>query len=248
MADQAKQEVGTSVTRREEDPTAPTRLVEIAMERGMGVEVIERLVALQERVEDRNARSAYIRALTSVQEDIREIPQNKTAQIRTRSGSSYEYGYATLDQIARIIRPVLAAHGLSYSWDSDVDEGRVQVTCTLRHVDGHSESASFTAPTETSAAMSEAQKHAAVLTYGRRQSLVQVLGLSIVDQDSDGAGPATPATLTDEQVADVEALIEEVGADRAGFLRWLGVDSVGEIHPKNLQVVIRSLEKKRGQS
>ena len=43
-----------------------------------------------------------------------------------------------------------------------------------------------------------------------------LLGLASREMDDDGAG----GTITEEQVADLEALISEVGADRDNFLKF----------------------------
>jgi hypothetical protein len=119
----------------------------------------------------------------------------------------------------------------------------------LRHIDGHSERASFPVPVDTAAAMSDAQKNGAALTYGRRQSLIAVLGLTTADEDLDGVQGQRPerevVRLTEAQVADLDALIDDVGANRAKFLRWLGVERLSDIAQTEYDRAIRALEDKR---
>ena len=77
--------------------------------------------------------------------------------------------------------------------------------------------------------MSEAQKHGAALTYGKRQSLTSVLGLTTADDDTDGVERGgKPDPITEGQLADLEALIEDVGADWQKFLAW---------HPEKISVI-----------
>jgi len=242
---------GTAIqeTRNEEALGRPAdddggALLRYAVEKNVPVEVLERLVALQERVSDRQAQAAMVEALGRFQAGCPSIHKSKTARIATKSGGSYSYSYAPLDAIARAIRPILHAHGLSYTWDSTVDNGNVSCTCTLRHVEGHQIQATFTAPSETKAEMSGAQKHAAALTYARRQSLVQVLGLATADDDLDGATPP-PQPITPSQAADIDALLDESGADRQAFLDWLGVESVEAIPSSRHAEVVNALERKR---
>jgi hypothetical protein len=227
-----------------------TSLVEMAIREKVPVEVLERLVALQERVTERNARAAFFEAVSSFQEECPEIRKSKTAQIATRGGTKYSYTYAPLEEITRTIRPALKRNGLSYSWDVSVAEGKVLVvTAVLRHIDGHSERASFPVPVDTAAAMSDAQKNGAALTYGRRQSLIAVLGLTTADEDLDGVQGQRPerevVRLTEAQVADLDALIDDVGANRAKFLRWLGVERLSDIAQTEYDRAIRALEEKR---
>jgi len=247
---------GVEITARNGTAIAPvgaeaeiTALLRHALDAGASVEALERLVALKERVDDRAARAAFFEALAAVQEAMPEIPKKRTAKIATRSGGEYSYRYAALEDITRVIRPILRRHGLSYSWDVTQGEGALIVTCVLRHVDGHEERASFPVPVDTKASMSDAQKNGAALTYGRRQSLVAVLGLTTADDDVDGADVGAPSnTITAQQAADLDALIDEVGADRAKFLRWAGVNSVADLPADRYAKAVEMLERKRGQA
>src|SRR5690606_5096862 len=143
--------------------------------------------------------------------------------------------------------PILKRHGLSYSWDVVQGEQALIVTCILRHVGGHEERASFPVPIDTSARMSAAQANGAALTYGRRQSLIAVLGLTTADDDVDGADVGAPsATITPQQAADLDALIDEVGVDRRKVLQWAGVGRLEELPAEKYGVVVRMLERKRG--
>lgn len=239
---------GTEIVPVVEQVEHVSGLVRLAVERGVDVEILERLVGLQERVTERNARAAFFGAIAQFQDECPPISRSKKAKITTRKGTNYEYTYAPLEEIARTIRPHLQSHGLSYSWTVDgVDRGLI-VTCVLRHIDGHEERSSFPVPIDTSAAMSDAQKNGAALTYGRRQSLVAVLGLTTADEDVDGAkqDPQEIQTITEEQAADLSALIEEVEADTSKVLEFAGVGSIGEIAAADYRRITRALEKRRG--
>src|SRR5690606_18062525 len=99
-----------------------------------------------------------------------------------------------------------------------------------RHVDGHEERASFPVPVDSGARMSAAQANGAALTYGRRQSLIAVLGLTTAEDDADGAESVGSAeAITESQAADLDALIEEVGADRQKLLAWAGVETLADL-------------------
>lgn len=228
----------------------PGGLVRLALEKNVDVEVLERVVALQERVSDRNARAEFFDALARFQEMAPEIHKAKTAQIVTKTGGKYSYTYAPLEEITRAIRPVLRDCGLSYAWTTEgADGGTLSVICILRHISGHEERSAFPVPTQTDAAMSGAQKHGAALTYGKRQSLTSVLGLTTADEDTDGADPPQAGkTISDTQLADLEALILEVKANRSRFLVYLGIERLEDLTAANLPSAIRALEEKRGKA
>jgi len=225
-------------------------LVELAIREKVPVEVLERLVALQERVTDRNARGEFFDALARFQESVPSIHKGRTASIATKAGGKYSYTYAPLDAIAKAIREPLRTHGLSYAWTvEDMGAGILSVVCVLRHVGGHEERSAFPVPIDTAAAMSGAQKNGAALTYGKRQSLTSVLGLTTTDDDADGAEVAAGgdvAVITEAQAADLSALAQEVGSDMGKILAWVGVESLEAFPASELPRVTKHLEGKRG--
>lgn len=221
-------------------------------DRPVPVETIEKLVALKERAEDRDARSQFFAAVAAFQDECPPIRRSRRASVASQGGSGFSYTYADLEEIVRTVRPILAKMGLSFTHDSKVGlNGMLEVVCTLRHVAGHSESASFPCPTSSRAGMSDAQKYASALTFARRQSLIQVLGLTTTDQDLDGAGEEREP-ITDAQAHQIEEWISkchEPGKERAAFLAYLGADSVDAIPAVRFDdalAAITKVAKKRG--
>lgn len=222
--------------------TAPTEIVDLlraAVEHGLPVETLERLQALHERVSDRAAATEFARELAAFQEECPPIAKTSTANVVTLKGARYSYTYAALDTIARTVRPLLAKRGFSYTWDSEIrDKVLLHCVCILRHVNGHSERANFQAPVESSAGMSEQQKHASALTYARRQSLVQVLGLTTTEPDTDGA---KLEPITQDQADDLRALIESEGANLARFLKWAKVQRLEDLPSRDYESAVNTI-------
>lgn len=221
-------------------------LLKLAITEKMDVGGLEKLLSLHERVADRAAAKAFGEALARFQQECPQITKSSKATIKSRAtGAGYSYNYADLDHIVKIVRPVCFTNGLSFTWDGETDGNKIKATCVLRHVDGHSESSSFECPTGTSAGMSEQQKVAAANSFARRQSLVQVLGLTLTDPDTDGAGIPSGAVITAKMVADLEAMADEVGADYKKFLAFLGVTKLEELPITDFSTAVAALEAKR---
>jgi hypothetical protein len=231
-------------------PMDPHALVRHIVERDPTPEVLHQALDLLERIESRNARAAFFDALSAFQDAVPEIRKTGSANIKTRSGGQYGYTFAPLEEIARTIRQPLKAHGLSYSWTTEGAEGGIlNVVCILRHVDGHEERSAFPVPTQTDAAMSGAQKYGAALTYGRRQSLVAVLGLTVADEDNDAAMPEASASamksINEGQIADLEALIQEHKVHRPRLLGFLGVESIEDLTMGGYKSALKAIEEHR---
>jgi hypothetical protein len=175
---------------------------------------------------------AFVEALAAFHAVVPEITTNRVAKIKTKAGGEWGYRFADIAQITRTVRPALSANGLSFAFDSETTDRAIEVTCRLRHIDGHEETATFSAPVEISGITSKAQDHAKLVTYGKRQSLLQVLGMGIAMEDNDGAGPArrqesaAPAYITAAQRQELDDLIQDSGADLVAFLQYVGAPSL----------------------
>ena len=226
------------------DQTSPSAIIDLlrlAIDKNIPVDALERLQALHERVTDRQAAAEFAQAVAEFQAKCPQIGKNAKANITTKNGGSFSYSFADLTQIAQTIKPHLLAVGLSYTWDSDVKDKQVVCTCILRHLNGHRESAKFTCPVDSSAGMSEQQKYAAALSFARRQSLVQVLGLTTVDPEAQSMDP-TP--ITEQEAAAFEADCERVGIGKARLLNWLKVNSFAEIPARRKMEVAAAIEER----
>lgn len=248
-------EIGTAVIPREdvggeleagnENVSVPA-LVKLAIEKGVEVEVLERLVALQERVSERNARAAFIEALAAFQQacpPILKTRENAQFQV-TRSGVSRKAKYAPLEDIDRVARPVAARFGLVWTWNTTVDATLMHVTCRVLHALGHAEEATVSLPFESKAGSSPQQKFGSAQTYGMRYSLVAALGITTADDDDDGAGGGEPELISEYQTREIEEMIRTSGADRARFLAFLGIDEVGKIPVGKYDQAVQALTRK----
>jgi hypothetical protein len=226
---------------------SPSALIYAGIQAGLTAETMEKLMALQERVEARNAAKAFAKAFAAFQAECPLIRRTSTAKITTKGGSAYSYTYAELDEIAIIAGPYLDKNDFSYSWDRRVsDKGTLTSVCTLYHIEGHSRSSSFELPVESASAMSPQQKYAAASTFADRKSLSAVLGLVTTDRDFDGAAAIDPTPITETQLFELEDMIEDAGADRARFLKFIGVEKLSELKAVHFNEAIGALKQKKG--
>ena len=229
----------------EAGPNAVLALMAQAVEKGVPVETMQALQAMYHKEQDRSAAREFADAMAQFQATCPPIP--KTASSKStgeRSGARFEFTYAPLDTIAATVGPVLHALGLTYSWDTETTEKLLTCSCTLRHRNGHSVVARFSCPMDSSLPIGSQQKAGAALTYARRYSLIQVLGLTTTDPDVEG-DTASMEKIGPHQAALLLALIEETGTDAAKLLAWLKVPSVESILTSDYGRAVSALEKKR---
>jgi hypothetical protein len=225
-----------------------TDLLRVAIEKGTPVEALEKLVSLHERMEARQAARLFAEAMGAFQRECPQIKKGSTAKIATKSGSSYEFTFAPLEEIAAVINPILARHGLSYNWDMTVKDGMLTDVCTVRHIAGHSVPSSVTVPIATSSGMSEQQKVSAANTFAKRLSLSNALGIITMDDDPE-AKEADPTPISDDQATVVADRVKDLKINAGKFLKYVGAKSVATIRAVDYERAIAALdqyEAKRG--
>lgn len=235
-----------AVARQEDTPQIEgLTLIERALDRGVDMETIERLVALQERKEARDAERAMAEALAAFQAECPAVRRVGTADVRKNGQVQYSYGFAPYDEIVRVIREPLAKHGLSYTHDTKMENSTLTVTCTLQHVAGARRSATFTGPFDNSGGKNPLQGIGSTRSYGKRYTLTDVLGLA-TEEDDDGVGShgADAPTVNDAQLKRLNELADEAGADKAAFCKLMGVESMAAIPVTQYNLAQLTLKKK----
>lgn len=163
----------------------PLELLRIAVSRGTDIAQLERLMALQERWEANEARKAFNVAFARFKSEAVRIIKNKAITDGPLKGRRY----AELFSVVNSVTPALSENGLSASWKLTKDEPQwIEVTCTIQHIAGHSESVSMGGPPDGGGAKSPIQARASTVTYLERYTLKAITGLSEQDDDVDGRG------------------------------------------------------------
>ena len=161
----------------------PAYLLQLAVQQGADIDKLERLMALQERWEGEQARKAYNEAFTAFKNEAVKILKGRTVTDGPLKGKSY----AELHDVVDAVTPALSAHGLSAAWKLTKDDRDwIEVTCTIKHVGGHSESVSMGGPPDAGGAKNAIQARASSVTYLQRYTLKAITGLSEHDDDTDG--------------------------------------------------------------
>ena len=223
-------------------------LVRMAMDKDIDLDKLERIIALQERGEERAARRAFVQALTDFR---RECPQphktreNSQFQV-TRDGTKRASRYAPLEEIEKTVRPVAAKFGLTWTWDTKLSGEMIEVVCKVQHIDGHSDTATVAMPYESKAGSSPQQKYGSTQTYGMRYSLIAALGITTSDEDVDGASSEQSESITDGQADYLKNLLHETDSDVPKFLKWLGIASVEDMTQADFPRAVKGLEAKKG--
>lgn len=231
-------------------PQQVFELFQMALSKGAdGVNALEKLVELQDKIQRRNAETEFHSALAAFQESCPAVTKSSTAKIATKSGGGYSFTYADLEEIISTVRPHLSRNGFSFTFDSSVEASKLLTcTCTLHHAHGHSMSSKFTLPIENGSGASDQQKTGGALTYAKRQCLISVLGLALADPEEAGAKAPPVAAIDEAQRANILALLDETKVAPAKFCQRFNLVSVADLPVTLYAEAVRLLEKKRSEA
>lgn len=227
-----------------QDAAAIINVIErAAMNPEVDIDKMERLLQMQERIMARNAETAFNAAMTDAQSEMRQVSADANNP-QTRSK------YATYSALDKALRPVYTKHGFSLSFDTG--EGSIgefiRVLCHVSHRSGHSRSYHVDMPADGKGAkggdvMTKTHAAGAAMSYGMRYLLKMIFNVAIGEDDTDGNMPVE--RVSQEQIANLTALISEVGANEQGFCKYMMVKHLGEIPASMYRKAVAALEAKR---
>lgn len=217
----------------------PMDMLNTAVSQGAGIEVLEKLMALQERYEANQARKAFDAAISKAKAEMTPIVRNATGHNAKR--------YADFSAISRAIDPILSRYGLSYRFKTSQSD-RINVTCILSHEEGHSEETTLSGPADTSGSKNAIQAIGSTLSYLSRYSLMASLGLAASnDDDGHASGKSEDQfrMITAEQVKTILSLLDETGSDTEKFCALGKIDSVPEMPASQFENAVGLLNQKK---
>jgi hypothetical protein len=207
------------------------------------IDKMERLLQMHERMSAQNASMQFNAAMSLMQTELPEVEEKGVI----KHGEKVISTYAKWEDINAAIKPVLQSHGFALSFRVNTDD-KVKVEGVLSHKGGHSERTSITLPIDAGGAKNAVQAVASSVSYGKRYVAGALLNLTSSERDDDGQA-AVDAYITQDQQDTLQALIEDVGADKAKFLTHMRAEGgLAYIRADHYDAAVRALEKKRGQA
>lgn len=161
----------------------PEKLLTTALQKGLPVETIEKLLKMREDLKREWAREQYYFYLSKFQESCPKIKKDKKVYCKGK----LRFSYAPLGKIVEQVKDKLKDCGFSYNLKTKQEKEQVTVICFAHHLAGHSEETEITMPIEKDAYMNEAQKVASAITYAKRYAFCNVFGIMTADEDIEDA-------------------------------------------------------------
>lgn len=178
-----------------EEPERPDQssmlavIAKAASDPAVDIGKLERLIAMKERMDARQAETDFNAAMNRAQARIRPIAADATNP-QTRSN------YATYAALDKALRPIYTDEGFALSFDTGegAPEGCARVLCYVSHASGHTRTYRADMPADGKGAkggdvMTKTHAMGAAMSYGSRYLLKLVFNVAIGEDDTDGNAP-----------------------------------------------------------
>ena len=163
-----------------------------AMDASFDVAKLQALMEMKDRWDATEARKAYVAAMAEFKANAPEILKRKLVEFDTAKGTT-SYKHAELADVTSAVTQPLAQAGFTHAWATrQLDGGLIEVTCTLTHRLGHSESTTLKGSPDQSGGKNNIQAIASTVTYLERYTLLMATGLATRGMDDDGVAAGQP--------------------------------------------------------
>lgn len=156
----------------------PMEMIANAIQKGLPIDYLNKLMDLQERYQSGMAKAAYDADMAAMQGDLPVVEKR-------REGHGWKY--ADWGDIKREVNPVLQKHGFAITHRIEAGEKEIVVTAICSHRDGHREETSLPLPYDTSGSKNTVQARGSSVQYGIRYTGCAIAGIAIGGEDKDGA-------------------------------------------------------------
>lgn len=169
---------------------------------------------------------------------------SKEIPVIAKSKKAHTTSYAPLEDIVKVVQPILSKYGFSVSFTTNQDGlDAVTVNCSLQHKDGHSTSTSLMLPTKAvNNSMNAMQAIGAAISYGKRYTICGILNIATA-QDDDNNGFAVNAKIesakrpvSDKQLVTAIEQINNKERDLTEFLNRY------DLNPQQLMLLGKELQ------
>lgn len=219
------------------DTAAMNMIERLTLDSTIPIERAEQAFAFWQKVQAEQAKKEFVAAFAACQAEMEPVAKDASnPQTKSR--------YASLAALDRAIRPIYTRHGFSLSFDAGDSPlpDHVRVLAFLAHKGGHERAYHIDMACDGKGAkggdvMTKTHAMGSAFSYGKRYLEGNIFNIASAEKDDDGNAAAVKddGPISEEQLSELIALADEVGADKAKFCKFAKVDSLADIYKSKFE-------------
>ncbi|HGJ9381283.1 TPA: ERF family protein [Pseudomonas aeruginosa] len=198
----AQRQESAAVIQANEATTVLQVIQKAASDPSCDIEKLERLMAMHERLQSKQAEQQYAEAMAAMQQELPSIGE--------RGNAAGRYTYALWEDINEQLKPILAKHGFSISFRMPRCDKGIEVEGVLTHRAGHSERTTIVLPADTSGNKNAVQAVASSVSYGKRYTAGALLNFTTHGEDDDAFTAAAAENDYERLVKQYQASVDAI--------------------------------------
>ena len=233
----------------EYDPAPQSmRIIERAVENKIPAAELRELVTLQREIHRDRAVAAYFADMAECQREMPQLPKSKQGRNNR---------YSPYDEVDKFIRPIYTKWGFSLEFSEVLEKSTatdIAMICTVQHRLGHSRPIYGVYPRDgfgpkgEPIAMNPIQRVGSTHSYAKRYLVKDVFALAEADEDTDAQAVWT--SISEDQAAEIQKMIEAKGVEITRFLNWASETAKFEVRslkelPTSLYAIALDMLKKK---
>lgn len=224
---------------------SPSALISIALSQGTDLDKLERLLALQIKWEENEAKKAYVKAMAAFKAHPPAILKTAHVSYVNSKNQEVKWDHAVLGEITEAITNSMSAYGFYHRWEMEQpDVKTVKTTCIITHEMGHSEKVSMQGPPDISGGKDELKAVSSTNTFLQRLTLLAVTGLAAKGLDRESPSEEIQY-LSQDQQTEITDLMLATDANEKKFLEYLGAESLEKIPASQYGKALAALKAKK---
>lgn len=238
-------------------PQKPASMLEIiaraSTDPTVNVDKMNAILDFKQRVEKEEAENAFHAAMKVAKREFGVV-------VKDKPNPSTNSKYATLENVSKVIDPILSQNGfsLSFAMEQSPLPEHYRIVCDCTHTE-HGKAVSFTKrfvydtvcdavgmkgnPTKT-----KIHGIQSAVTYARRNLKLMIFDVAVVGHDDDAAaaGNAAMRSISDAQFDCLMKAIDDVGADKSAFCNFFEIDGINKLPTKDYDRAMEMIARKAG--
>lgn len=199
---------------------SPIEMASSLIEQKVDPAFVEKMLDLQIKFEENEAKKAFHKAMAEFKIDCPEIEKDMY-------NSQYDSYYASLGKLVSTISPHMSKHGLSHDWKQDhIEDNKIKVFFTVTHALGFSKTNSFSSPPDDSGKKNPIQQMRSAITYLKSITFESGMGLASTEANlsDDGNGShqkkrSKKVVISVDELTDLKDNMKEKGVSEDTILR-----------------------------
>jgi len=225
-------------------PSMLQAVMAAALNPSLDPERVKAFLDMAREMDQDEKRQQFNIAFAAAYNQISQIKIAKNGEIHypgKNGGAGSVIKFIRHDDISRVIKPVLAEHGLTATYSAELitTPPKAVMVMTIMHVNGYSkEWRSIPLPlVDSGGGKNDVQGAGSVSTYGRRYVIIPAFDIVAEDADDDGNLGKAAKAITEQQADTILDILHELDRRQPGsaalFAKWIKqqfrVESVNQL-------------------